>query len=91
MAEKRHFSGSYKREPKKWGEIVTADHLVSVKKSKKGGIRGYKNAVNIKDLYSGLIASVPVKNKGHEEARKAFKFFGGAARSNVFTPIIRVR
>ena len=29
MAQRRHFAGSYQRDPKKWGEIVTADHLVS--------------------------------------------------------------
>ena len=80
MAQRRHFAGSYKRDPKKWGEIVTADHLVSHKKGKKHGVRGFKNAVNIKDLWSGLIASVPVKDKGHEETRKAFKWFCGGRK-----------
>ena len=80
MAHKRHFAGSYQRKPKKWGEIITADHLVSNKRGKKHGVRGSKNAVNVKDLYSGLIASVPVKNKGHEEARKAFKWFCGTRK-----------
>ena len=32
MVEKKHFQGAYKREPKKWGEIITADHLVSTKR-----------------------------------------------------------
>ena len=77
MAQKRHFAGSFKREPKKWGEVITADHLVTNKKGRKHGVRGFKNAANIKDLYSGLIACVPVKNKGHEEAVRAFSFFCG--------------
>ena len=33
MAERRHMTGSYDRDPKQWGEIVTADHLVSRKKT----------------------------------------------------------
>ena len=72
-------AGSYAREPKQWGEIVIADHLVS-RSDNWAGVRNYKNAVNIKDLYSGLIASVPVRNKGHEEARKAFTWFCGSRR-----------
>ena len=80
MAHKRHFAGSYRREPKKWGEIITADHLVSTKRGRKHGVRGWKNSVNLKDLWSGLIASVPVKNKGHEEATRAFRFFCGSRK-----------
>ena len=80
MAAKRHFRGSFKRVLKRWGEIVTADHLVNNKKGKKHGVRGFKNAVNIKDLWSGLINCYPVKNKGHEEARKAFKMFCGGRK-----------
>ena len=81
MAAKRHFKGSYKRVPKRWGELVTADHLVSNKKGKGHGIHGFKNAVNIKDLYSGLFAGYPVKHKGHEEARKAFKIYCGGRKT----------
>ena len=51
--------------------------MVTNKKGRKHGVRGFKNAANIKDLYSGLIACVPVKNKGHEEAVRAFRFFCG--------------
>ena len=80
MAHKRHFTGSYRREPKKWGEIITADHLVSTKRGRKHGVRGWKNSVNLKDLWSGVIASVPVKNKGHEEATRAFRFFCGGRK-----------
>ena len=80
MAQKRHMAGSYNREPKKWGEIITADHLVSSKKGRKHGVRGWRNAVNLKDLWSGLISCVPVKDKGSEEARRAFKLFCGARK-----------
>ena len=72
MAQKRHMANSYKREPKRWGEIITADHLVSHKKGGKHGVRGYKHAVHIKDLWSGLFFCVPVKNKGNAEARPVF-------------------
>ena len=76
MNAKRHYAGSYQREPKKWGEIVAADHLVTTKRGKKHGVRGYKNAINIKDLCSGLMASVP-EDKFSTSARKAFKWFCG--------------
>ena len=92
MAAKRHFKGAYKRQPKKWGEIITADHLVSHKKGKKHGIHGFRNAVNIKDLWSGLICSVPVKNKGHEEARRALKYFcGGRKIQRIFSDNVSLR
>ena len=77
MRAKSHFKGSFQRVMKKWGQIITADHLVTNKKGKKHGIHGFKNTVNIKDLWSGLICSFPVKDKGNAEARKAFKFFAG--------------
>ena len=80
MAQKRHMANSYKREPKRWGETITADHLVSNRKGRKHGVRGYKHAVKIKDLWSTLICCVPVKNKGNEEARRAFKFFCGTRK-----------
>ena len=42
--------------------------------------------INIKDLWSGLNCSVPVKNKGQEEARRAFKYFcGGRKIQRIFS------
>ena len=53
--------------------------MVTTKRGKKHGIHKWKNAVNIKDVYSTLIASVPVRDKGNVEARRAFKWFAGGA------------
>ena len=50
MNQKRHLTHSYQRDPKRWGEIITADHLVSTKRGRKHGIRGWKNALNMNDL-----------------------------------------
>ena len=50
------------------------------KRGRKHGVRGYKNAVNIKDIWSGLIGCVPVKDKGSQEARRAFKHFCGGRK-----------
>ena len=47
MAKRRHMTGSYDRDPKKWGKIITADHLVS-RKENWADVRGFRNAVNIK-------------------------------------------
>ena len=68
MAEQKHMTGSYNRNPNPWGEIITADHLVS-RKDNWAGVRGFRNAVNIKDLWSKMIASAPVRNTGHDVAR----------------------
>ena len=67
--EKYHFKGTMKRPMHKWGEILTADHLVSrtAQKKDRSGWEGYnvaKNALNIKDLYSTLIHCSPVWDKG---------------------------
>jgi hypothetical protein len=59
MHERRHMTGSDNRDPKRWGEIITADHLVS-RGENWTGIRGFRNAVNIKDLWSKMIASVEI-------------------------------
>ena len=53
------------------------DHLVTNKKGKKHGIHKYKNAVNLNDLWSTLIGCVPVRDKGNEETRRAYKLFAG--------------
>ena len=89
MAAKRHFKGSYKREPKKWGDIITADHLVTNRKGRKQGVHKFKNALNLKDLWSGLIASVPVKDKGQAECAWEINFLPATAKFNGFTPITR--
>jgi hypothetical protein len=79
MAERKRMTGSYQRDLKRWGEIIRADHLVS-RNDNWAGVRGYRNAVNIKVLWRSIIASVPVRNKAHHEARKAFKWFCGSRK-----------
>jgi len=79
MAEPKHMTGSSQCDLKRRGEIITADHLVSTMDTW-AGVRGYRNAVNIKDLWPRMIASVPVRNKKHDEARKAFKWFCGSRK-----------
>ena len=54
MHNTRHYKGSFQRCPKKWGELVTADHLVTNKRGKKHGIHKWKNAFNIKDVFLDL-------------------------------------
>ena len=66
MKEKKHFVGSFKREVKKWGEVLTADHLVGRKSARLDqmlGCTGEQNAMNVKDLWSKLVACYPVKDK----------------------------
>ena len=70
LPEKQHFKGSFTREVKKVGDIITADHLTGKKSAKKKdwvGCTGAKNAINIKDLYTKLKGCYSVKDKGHRE------------------------
>ena len=83
MREKQHFKGSFKRLIKKWGDSLTADHLVSKKALKKkgwAGCTGHVNALNVKDLWSELINCYPVHSKGHDEVVRSFRHFCGTRR-----------
>ena len=81
MIEKKHFKGAFQRELKKWGDIVTADHLVSKKSIKKKntmlGCTGHTNALNMMDVWSRMKNCYPVRDKTHEEAVRSFKHFCG--------------
>ena len=55
MRNRKRFAGAFKvkRDPKKWCDIVSADHLVS-KGSRMRGVTGHTNALVIKDMFSEL-------------------------------------
>ena len=48
MVEKRKIAGSYKKTSKIWGQLVTADHVVSTKDNLLG-IDGSRDILVIKD------------------------------------------
>ena len=50
-AKSKH--GSFQREPKAWGDVITADHL-DARKKEMVGLIGEREALTIKDILSGL-------------------------------------
>ena len=64
------------RQPTRWLELVTADHLVAQNGSMEG-ITGDCDAIIIKDLFSKVKALYPVCSKTGQEAENVLKRFFG--------------
>ena len=77
MRNKRYKKGAFQREPTKWGEHLTADHLDS-KHVEMQGINGEKEAFAIKDIYSGLLHLYPTKTKNAVETSDCIHHFIGS-------------
>ena len=71
------------RQPTRWLELVTADHLVAQNGSMEG-ITGDRDAIIIKDLFSKVKALFPVFSKTGQEAENVLKRFFGDKRVEVF-------
>jgi hypothetical protein len=85
-------SGSFQREPKAWGDISTADHL-DARKKEMVGLIGEREALTVKDLYSGLRNIYATKTKSAEETHFCItKFVGESSCSHaVFGQLRRDR
>ena len=70
------FKGSYQRKPDKWGQCITCDHIVS-KEDNMLSIKGHRDCLTIKDLWSGLKHCYATYDKGHEQAIKCMQHFIG--------------
>ena len=77
--EKTKYRGAFKRDLKKWGDIVTADHLDS-KSDLNVSHEGHRFALVVKDVWSKLFAIYPVINKSGELTRSAMQHFIGGRR-----------
>ena len=64
--ESPSYKGSYVRTVAEWGREVTADHITSLK-DRMLGITGDRDALTIKDEYSGLKNLYPTKTKNADE------------------------
>ena len=78
MRDKKLFKGAFeaRREPTAWLDLVTADHLVS-RDGKMQGLTGDRDAIVIKDLYTGIKNVIPVENKSQHSATKGLRYFVG--------------
>jgi hypothetical protein len=62
MQKKHKFRGSFDRPLKRWGEVLSADHIDS-KSDLNVSHEGHRFALVIKDIWSKLFAIYPVVNK----------------------------
>ena len=76
MRKGKLFVGSYGRKLDKWGQCITCDHIVS-KKDKMLSITEDRDALTIKDIWSGLKHCYPAKDKTHQETLRHMKHFIG--------------
>ena len=91
MKGHRKYKGSFKNEATFWGQHLTADHITS-QKDKMLSVSGDRDALVIKDLYSGLKNLYPTKDKSAlETERKIKEFFVGSERCGGCTPTTRER
>ena len=84
MRGTKKFCGSYERsrQPTRWLELATADHLVAQNGSMEG-ITGDCDAIIIKDLFS-KVKAFPVFSKTGQEAENVLKKFFGDKKVEVF-------
>ena len=83
MKEKRAYRGAMQRELKAWGDIITADHVDSSRKELMG-IGGEKEAMTIRDLFSGLTHFYPMNDKATASTVTAMKLFIGDRKVKLF-------
>ena len=68
--------GRMRRKPKFRGQHLTADHITSIKDNLLGAT-GDRNALVIKDIYSGLKHVYPARTKDADETTTAIRHFIG--------------
>ena len=76
MAEKRKLAGSYKNTSTRWGQLVTADHVVSTTDNVLG-VDGSRDILVIKDAYSGIKSAYPMPEKTADSTSDAIKHVEG--------------
>ena len=83
MKNKRSKTGAFKREYKKWGDLVTGDHLDS-KRKQMIGFSGEKEAFTILDVYSGLRNIYPTLTKDSNDTSLSIRHFMGTRKIKLF-------
>ena len=87
MRSSKKFVGSFEasRQPTRWLELVTADHLVSHNGSMEG-IAGDCDAFVAKDLYSKVKTIFPVFSKSSDETEMSLRRFFGNTKVDILCP-----
>ena len=77
MRDVPHYTGAFDRTPAKWGDLITCDHIDS-RNNEMTGLHGEKNALVIKDFWSGLVMIYPAITKDGPETEEAIADFLGS-------------
>ena len=70
----RYMKGAFDRKLERWGQLITADRADS-KSAKMLGLNGEKEALDIKDVMSGLKNIFPIGTKSADDAFKSLQRF----------------
>ena len=76
MKGHRKFKGSFKNSASFWGQHLTADHITSQKENMLG-VTGDRDALVVKDLYSGLKHLYPTADKSAKTTEASLRHFIG--------------
>ncbi len=79
MKEMYSKRGAFKRELTQWGEVITCDHVFSDSPNALG-LNGETESFVIKDLWSGLLHSFPVKSKAATYVVQSIQQFVGTRK-----------
>ena len=78
LREAKHYRGAFKRETRKWGDLVTCDHLVSRSEEVGQSVQKHSDALVVVDVHTRLKHCYPLQSKSAEETLKALRHFKGA-------------
>ena len=82
MKHKRKMKGSFKPTTSRWGQQLTADHIISIKDNMLG-VTGDRDAFVVKEIHSGLKHLYPVKTNDAMETEQRLKEFVGPRNVDV--------
>merc|ERR1712237_174388 len=77
MKQAQHRRGGYAREPARWGELLTCDHLVKQKGDLSLGITEATDALVVKDLFTQYVWVYPITARDKDETVRSLKDFAG--------------
>ena len=60
-----------------WGDLITVDHLVQRDTDIAVGITGDKDALTIRDLFTGWLTCYPMKERSMDNTEDALRDFAG--------------
>ena len=78
-----HKRGAFHRELSAWGDVVAADNI-DCQRSTMTGLDDQRDALVVRDLYSGLVQVYPVASKSTDDTAVALSHFQGVHAITLF-------